>query len=174
MPLPDLVANISEIAVVGVPIVAADFPRIRSRRIPANLPADDAYAMDKMANQTVDFAVDATLVLDPVTEAFISAYAWSSDPDVLIVVSCRFTDRGIFANVRGGAENTRYTLNLHGQTQKGRALQWPLLIDVFGTGTSASAPDASWPRDAYLQDARGDTIYPPYEDCAYLPLSVPL
>ena len=174
MPLPGLVANISEIAVVGVPIVAADFPRIRSRRIPANLPADDAYALDKMANQTVEFAVDCTLVFDPVVEALISAYAWSSDPTVLIVTSCRFTDRGIFATVRGGVDRARYTLNLHGQTQKGRAMQWPLFIDVVGTGTSAAAPDASFASDAYLQDCRGDTIYPPYDDCRNEPLSVPL
>ena len=176
MPLPAAVANISSIAVIGVPIKGKDFPQIRPRRAPANLAPDDMFVMDKPADQITDFSVDLTFVLDPVpTEAIISAYAWSSAPTVLVVTSCRFADQGITANVWGGLDGTSYVLYLHAQTNKGRALQFCIQIDVEGVaGTYVAQADGSLPKDAYLVDLLGVAVYPVYTDMKGSLLSVPL
>lgn len=164
MPLPDLVVSISSIAVIGTPIDEGDFPTDRSRRIPANLAPEDEFILYVAAEEITDFSVDCTLAFED-GEAILAAYAWTDDT-LMEVTTCRFADRGVYANVSGGVDGTSVVLSLHAQTNLQRAYQWKVTLDVTGTSTAVVSPpaDTSYPKNSYLADVMGTIFEPMYAD----------
>lgn len=180
MPLPDPDLVFSDFTVRGDPIADAAFPRYRARRVPPQSEPNAPFHFDKRAEDHLDYSCDLTMILDP-GEALIAAYAWTTDPEVLVCTACRFADRGLMALVLGGVDGANYRLNMICETTTLRVIQISCEIGVTGdaalalAGTVDPALDIqAKPSRAYLRDVLNAVLLPVYGDVLGDPLSEPL